>query len=119
MFKKPTIVCSILLNSMHAFNVEPASSEINTEDAHFRVMQRVMHVHNFIRIAENALSASDDGTRVIMARELVNSFQIMKETLGDHYLVGFQRIDSKQKATNAITYYKNAKQKLFNLISAS
>lgn len=116
MFKKLTVISSLLLSSMYAIGIEP-SQEDNTADVHFRIMQRVVYVHNFIRIATNASDTSDDNARGVMNTELKNTFDQMKYSLGYHELVSFHSIETQQKAENAITHYKNTKQKLFDLIT--
>jgi len=116
MFKKLAVISSLLLSSMYAIGIEP-SQEDNTADVHFRIMQRVVYVHNFIRIATDAAGTSDDNARGVMNTELKNTFEQMKSTLGYHPLVNFHSIETQQKAGNAITAYKNIKQKLFDLIA--
>ncbi|MCE2716168.1 MAG: hypothetical protein ACK4V2_04485 [Pseudomonadota bacterium] len=116
MFKKLAVISSLLLSSMYAIGIEH-SQEDNTADVHFRIMQRVVYVHNFIRIATNASNADNDSLRSSMNTELKNTFEQMKSTLGYHPLVNFHSIETQQKAENAITAYKNIKQKLFDLIA--
>lgn len=92
MLKKITIMSTILLSSMYAFNVEPATNEVNMEDANFRVMQRVVYVHNFIRIAEDAFNANNDAERTVRNTELKHTFDVMQNILGYHELVSFHSV---------------------------
>lgn len=107
MLKKLTIISGILLSNMYAFDVE-SSDELGN------LMQRVVYVENFKRIAEEA--AADTSTIRQKNEELVNSFNAMATTLGNHRLINLCYFETKKNAENTAIYYKNVKTQLFTLM---